>query len=98
MQYFNAGALAGVFMAVFMVPGERIKCLLQVQTAASGPPKYSGARDVVRQLYREGGIRSIYKGTLITLARGESISIVIVLTQPSQTFRRRAPTSPRTRS
>ncbi|MFH4977505.1 hypothetical protein AB6A40_004214 [Gnathostoma spinigerum] len=30
LQNFNAGALAGVFTTVIMVPGERIKCLLQV--------------------------------------------------------------------
>ena len=30
MQIFGAGMLAGVFTTVIMVPGERIKCLLQV--------------------------------------------------------------------
>uniref|UniRef100_A0A914RS86 Uncharacterized protein n=1 Tax=Parascaris equorum TaxID=6256 RepID=A0A914RS86_PAREQ len=30
IQNFNSGALAGVFTTVVMVPGERIKCLLQV--------------------------------------------------------------------
>lgn len=53
-----------------MVPGERIKCLLQVQTASSGPAKYAGPIDVVKQLYKEGGIRSIYRGTAATLLRG----------------------------
>lgn len=31
--------------------------------------KYSGPIDVTKQLYREGGIRSIYKGTCATLLR-----------------------------
>uniref|UniRef100_A0A914VDV6 Mitochondrial carnitine/acylcarnitine carrier protein n=1 Tax=Plectus sambesii TaxID=2011161 RepID=A0A914VDV6_9BILA len=71
LQNFNAGALAGVFTTIIMVPGERIKCLLQVQqNAAPGTPnKYAGPMDVARQLYKEGGIRSIYRGTGATLLR-----------------------------
>lgn len=53
-----------------MVPGERIKCLLQVQTSTSGPAKYNGPLDVVKQLYKEGGMKSIYRGTGATLLRG----------------------------
>ena len=44
--------------------------LFKVQQAATGPPKYSGPLDVVKSLYREGGIRSIYRGTCATLLRG----------------------------
>ncbi|MFH4975829.1 hypothetical protein AB6A40_002538 [Gnathostoma spinigerum] len=72
LQNFNAGALAGVFTTVIMVPGERIKCLLQVQSSghpAPGTPHYDGPIDVVRKLYKEGGIRSIYRGTAATLLR-----------------------------
>ncbi|XP_054279571.1 mitochondrial carnitine/acylcarnitine carrier protein [Macrosteles quadrilineatus] len=68
-QLFYAGAFSGIFTTVIMAPGERIKCLLQVQQDSSGPKKYSGPRDVVRKLYKEGGIRSIYKGTVATLLR-----------------------------
>ncbi|KAJ6045197.1 hypothetical protein N7460_006552 [Penicillium canescens] len=32
-------------------------------------PKYSGGTDVVRQLYKEGGIRSVFRGSAMTLAR-----------------------------
>ena len=42
----------------------------QVQQAATGPPKYSGPVDVAKTLFREGGIRSVYKGTVATLLRG----------------------------
>ena len=31
IQLFNAGMLSGVFTTAIMTPGERIKCLLQVQ-------------------------------------------------------------------
>jgi solute carrier family 25 carnitine/acylcarnitine transporter 20/29 len=69
-QLFNAGMLAGVFTTVIMTPGERIKCLLQVQAASTGAPKYSGPWDCAKKLYKEGGIRSIYRGTGATFARG----------------------------
>ncbi|KAL3079677.1 hypothetical protein niasHS_013959 [Heterodera schachtii] len=71
-QNFTAGAIAGVFTTAVMVPGERIKCILQVQSmdaSAGTTPKYTGPVDVVRKLYREGGIRSIYRGTAATLLR-----------------------------
>jgi len=64
-----AGALSGLVTVVIMAPGERIKCLLQVQQAQTGPPKYSGPVDVARSLYREGGLRSIFKGSGATAAR-----------------------------
>ncbi|KAG8277463.1 hypothetical protein J6590_041629 [Homalodisca vitripennis] len=72
-QLFYAGAFSGVFTTIIMAPGERIKCLLQVQQDSTGPKKYSGPRDVVRKLYKEGGIRSIYKGTVATLLRETAV-------------------------
>jgi len=68
-QLAIAGGISGVLTTSIMAPGERIKCLLQVQQAATGPPKYSGPLDVVKSLWREGGIRSIYRGTCATLLR-----------------------------
>lgn len=68
-QLAVAGGISGVMTTCIMAPGERIKCLLQVQAASSGPPKYTGPIDVARSLYREGGMRSIYKGTIATLLR-----------------------------
>merc|ERR1712013_471972 len=50
-------------------PAERAKCLLQVQAANTGPAKYKGLTDVVFSLYREGGLRSIFKGSAATAAR-----------------------------
>lgn len=67
-QLFQAGMISGVFTTGIMVPGERIKCLLQIQQGAS-KVKYAGPVDCAKQLYREGGIRSIYKGTAATLLR-----------------------------
>jgi len=70
-QLAAAGALSGVMSTIVMAPGERIKCLLQVQNASggSGGVKYSGPVDVIRSLYREGGVRSIFKGSAATAAR-----------------------------
>src|SRR6218665_40152 len=43
--------------------------LLQVQQSAA-TAKYAGPVDCAKQLYREGGIRSIYGGTMATFLRG----------------------------
>ena len=60
-------------MTLITAPFERVKVLLQIQgqkTLAPGEePKYSGGRDVVRQLYKEGGFRSVFRGSAMTLAR-----------------------------
>ncbi len=42
----------------------------QIQMQSKEKAKYKGSLDCARQLYREGGIRSIYKGTAATLLRG----------------------------
>lgn len=67
-QLFAAGMLSGVFTTGIMTPGERIKCLLQIQ-ATSGEIKYTGTLDCAKKLYQESGIRGIYKGTVLTLMR-----------------------------
>ncbi|RZF39986.1 hypothetical protein LSTR_LSTR002389 [Laodelphax striatellus] len=68
LELFYAGAFSGIFTTTIMAPGERIKCLLQIQGGVT-EAKYSGPVDVVKQLYKEGGMRSIYKGTVATLLR-----------------------------
>nr|BAM18665.1 congested-like trachea [Papilio xuthus] len=68
-ELFAAGAFSGVFTTSIMAPGERIKCLLQIQQGANAPQKYKGMVDCARQLYAEGGIRSIYKGSVATILR-----------------------------
>jgi len=42
---------------------------MQVESAASGGKNFSGLADCARHVYAEGGIRSVYKGTILTLAR-----------------------------
>ena len=63
-----AGGFSGLLTTSIMAPGERIKCILQVQQSGNSPLantfKYTGPLDVAIKLYREGGIQSIYKGTI----------------------------------
>ncbi|KEZ40533.1 hypothetical protein SAPIO_CDS8441 [Scedosporium apiospermum] len=72
-QISAAGFFSAIPMTLITAPFERVKVILQVQgekTLAPGEkPKYSGALDVVRQLYREGGLRSVFRGSAATLAR-----------------------------
>ncbi|XP_067095861.1 mitochondrial carnitine/acylcarnitine carrier protein [Osmerus mordax] len=67
-QVYLAGCLAGVFTTIIVAPGERVKCLLQVQ-ASGGQLRYAGPLDCAVSLYRQQGIRSVYKGTVLTLLR-----------------------------
>lgn len=70
-ELFLSGALAGLSTTVILAPGERVKCLLQVQNAnpSAAGPKYSGPGDCFKQLYKQGGIRNVYVGTIATAAR-----------------------------
>ena len=72
-QVCAAGAFSAVPMTLITAPFERVKVLLQIQgqkeLKPGEKPKYSGGVDVVRQLYKEGGVRSVFRGSAITLAR-----------------------------
>ena len=68
-QEFYAGCWAGVFTTPIMVPGERIKCVLQLQGAKPNAPKFNGPVDLAKFIYKTQGIGGLYRGTLATLAR-----------------------------
>ncbi|KAL9134019.1 MAG: hypothetical protein Q9175_004799 [Cornicularia normoerica] len=72
-QTSTAGFFSAIPMTIITAPFERVKVLLQIQgqkqLAPGEKPRYSGGMDVVRQLYKEGGIRSVYRGSAMTLAR-----------------------------
>lgn len=72
LQYFAGGAFSGIFTTVIMAPGERIKCLLQIQQGAdaNAVKVYNGPVDCAKKLYRQGGMASIYRGSGATLLRG----------------------------
>jgi solute carrier family 25 carnitine/acylcarnitine transporter 20/29 len=67
-----AGAFSSIPTTAIMAPSERIKCLLQVQAnevGKGGKAKYSGMMDCAKNLLKEGGLASLYKGTGATLLR-----------------------------
>lgn len=77
-QICIAGGISAFPTTVLLAPSERIKCLLQVEmneieactsrgTVAN--VKYKGMVDCVQQVYKAGGIRSVFKGTGATLLR-----------------------------
>lgn len=72
-QISSAGFFSAIPMTLITAPFERVKVLLQIQGQKPPPPgqkpKYSGGVDVVRQLYKEGGIKSVFRGSAMTLAR-----------------------------
>lgn len=71
-QVSAAGFFSAIPMTAITAPFERVKVILQVQDQKLAPgekPRYSGGLDVVRSLYREGGVRSVFRGSAATLAR-----------------------------
>lgn len=72
-QTSAAGFFSAIPMTIITAPFERVKVLLQIQgqkeLKPGEKPKYSGGVDVVKQLYKEGGIRSVFRGSAMTLAR-----------------------------
>jgi len=61
-----------------------VHVFVQIQQSSS-TAKYAGPIDCTKQLYREGGVRSVYKGTAATLMRGKCLSADFVLLYVSQT-------------
>ncbi|XP_030556076.1 congested-like trachea protein isoform X1 [Drosophila novamexicana] len=69
-QIFVAGSFSGLFSTFIMAPGERIKVLLQTQgIGPGGEKKYNGMIDCAIKLYKEGGLRSVFKGSCATMLR-----------------------------
>ncbi|CAG8543412.1 20261_t:CDS:2 [Dentiscutata erythropus] len=68
LEYTIAGALSAGPTTLVMAPVERIKVILQIQ-GQGGEVKYKGPLDVIRHLYKEGGLSSIFRGTGATLLR-----------------------------
>jgi len=64
-----AGFLSGIPTSLVTAPIERAKVLLQIQGQGGSEAKYKGLADVLKHSYREGGVRSIFRGTGATLAR-----------------------------
>jgi solute carrier family 25 carnitine/acylcarnitine transporter 20/29 len=61
-QTLMAGAFSGIPLAAVVGPSERIKCMMQVGG-------YNSFTDCARSIYREGGLRSIFRGCGATMLR-----------------------------
>lgn len=81
-QISAAGFFSAIPTTAVAAPFERVKVILQIQgqqaksaasegaaAAAQQPKQFKGAFDVVGHLYKEGGLRSVFKGSVATLAR-----------------------------
>jgi solute carrier family 25 carnitine/acylcarnitine transporter 20/29 len=69
IELATAGFLSAVPTTLVTAPVERAKVMLQVQGQGGSGPRHDGVFAVMRHLYKEGGIRSIFRGTAATLAR-----------------------------
>jgi solute carrier family 25 (mitochondrial carnitine/acylcarnitine transporter), member 20/29 len=64
-QVALAGAWSGLPLAMIFGPSERMKCLMQV----NGGPQYSTFANSLRNVYLEGGMKSVFRGTFSTILR-----------------------------
>ncbi|CAH7686800.1 mitochondrial carnitine/acylcarnitine carrier protein [Phakopsora pachyrhizi] len=68
-EYAVAGAFSALPTTLIAAPIERIKVLLQVDGQSTGTPKYKGSVDCVKQVYNQGGVKSLFKGSFATVLR-----------------------------
>jgi solute carrier family 25 (mitochondrial carnitine/acylcarnitine transporter), member 20/29 len=59
-----AGGCSGVPLALVVGPLERIKCLMQIDKS-----RYSTFSSSLQSVYRDGGLRSVFRGTGLTILR-----------------------------
>ncbi|XP_065902820.1 mitochondrial carnitine/acylcarnitine carrier protein-like [Dysidea avara] len=79
-QHFVAGMMGGVYSCPMCAPVERVKCVMQIQRESKLTSKYSSSWDCARQLYRQGGVATLYRGTIATLLRDAPASGINFLT------------------
>ena len=80
-----AGFLSAVPTTLVAAPVERAKVLLQVQGQGKGSTQYKGVFDVLRHLYKEGGIKSVFRGSVATVIRDGPGSAAFVPLPPPLT-------------
>lgn len=81
-QILKAGVFSGIFVALLNAPGERIKCLLQVQRNADvSTAKFKGPLHCFVEIYRESGLtKGVYRGLGFTMLRDLPASGVYFVT------------------
>jgi len=65
----TAGFMSAIPTTLVAAPVERAKVLLQVQGQGKSSKQYKGVFDVLRHLYMEGGIKSVFRGSVATVVR-----------------------------
>ncbi|KAJ3126045.1 carnitine transporter [Nowakowskiella sp. JEL0407] len=69
-EFALAGAFSAIPTTLITTPMERVKVMLQTQDTAGGSgKKYKGMFDAGMGVFREGGLASLYRGTIATLVR-----------------------------
>lgn len=68
-EFAFAGAFSAIPTTVITTPMERIKVVMQTQDQSPTGKKYTGMFDALRGMLKEGGTKSLYRGTVATLAR-----------------------------
>ncbi|KAI8907922.1 mitochondrial carrier domain-containing protein [Gorgonomyces haynaldii] len=70
LEFAIAGGFSAIPTTIVTTPMERVKVVLQTQDQAPpGQKRYKGMFDAGRGMYAEGGLASLYRGTVATLAR-----------------------------
>eukprot|EP01006_Ploeotia_vitrea_P034468 TRINITY_DN65758_c5_g1_i2.p2 TRINITY_DN65758_c5_g1~~TRINITY_DN65758_c5_g1_i2.p2 ORF type:complete len:249 (-),score=120.18 TRINITY_DN65758_c5_g1_i2:163-909(-) len=67
-QSFVAGAITGMFVALVECPQDLFKSQIQVQVFKE-KPQFTGVAGAVKEIWRTGGVRSVYQGFGPTLTR-----------------------------
>lgn len=63
------GGFSAIPGTVVMVPGDRIKVMLQADGQGGSKKLYSGPLDCAKKLFKADGVRAFYKGTNLTFWR-----------------------------
>ncbi|RKO86493.1 mitochondrial carrier domain-containing protein, partial [Blyttiomyces helicus] len=69
LEYALAGGFSAIPTTIVTTPMERVKVVLQTQDQRVGGVKYKGMFDAGGAMLKEGGVASLYRGTIATLAR-----------------------------
>lgn len=69
MEISAAGFMSAIPTTLVAAPVERAKVLLQIQGQGKGSTHYTGVFDVLGHLYKEGGIKSVFRGSVATMVR-----------------------------
>mmetsp|Transcript_8882 Transcript_8882/g.14549 ORF Transcript_8882/g.14549 Transcript_8882/m.14549 type:complete len:317 (+) Transcript_8882:124-1074(+) len=80
LQKFCAGTIAGALATVANTPFDVVKSRIQAQAPGSGPPKYSWTLPGIGIVFREGGLKALYRGfgpKILRLGPGGGIMFIV---------------------